>query len=98
MENFSIVGMEDQNLMRTIKEAIYIWVNNPSLNKNIVKYHLPHIWDKVLLNTSELKMKSNNPCYVAIPSARLAIIPATSSTYVAITPATVAFHLPHTLQ
>ena len=52
-----IVGREDQNLSRTIKEALYIRVNNPSLNKNIGKYHLPHIWDEVLLNTSELKLK-----------------------------------------
>ena len=57
LENFSIVGREDQNLMRTIKEALYIRVNNPSLNRNIGKYHLPHIWDEVLLNTSELKIK-----------------------------------------
>ena len=34
IENFSIVGREDQNLMRTIKEALYIRVNNPSLNRN----------------------------------------------------------------
>ena len=57
IENFSIVGREDQNLIRAIKEAIYIRVNNPSLNKNISKYHLPHIWDEVLLNHSELKLK-----------------------------------------
>ena len=55
--NFSIVGREDQNLMRTIKEALYIRVNNPSLNRNMGKYHLPHIWNEVLLNTSELKIK-----------------------------------------
>ena len=56
IDNFSIVGREDQNLMRTIKEALYIRVNNPSLNRNIGKYHLPHIWDEVLYNTSELKL------------------------------------------
>ena len=43
IENYSIVDREDQNLIRTIKEAIYIRVNNPSLNRNIGKYHLPHI-------------------------------------------------------
>ena len=48
---------EDQNLSRAIKEALYIRVNNPSLNKNIGKFHLPHIWDEVLFNTSELKLK-----------------------------------------
>ena len=57
IENFSIVGREEQNLMRAIKEALYIRVNNPSLNRNIGKHHLPHIWDEVLFNTSELKLK-----------------------------------------
>ena len=57
IENFSIVGREDQNLIRAIKEAIYIRVNNPSHNRNVGKYHLPHISDEVLLNISELKLK-----------------------------------------
>ena len=56
MENFSIVAREDQNLCRWIKETVYIRVNNLSLNKNIGKYHLPHMWDEVLHNTSELKL------------------------------------------
>ena len=58
IENFEILGREDQNLTRTIKEALYIRVNDPSLNRNIGKYHLPHIWDEVLLNISELKLKN----------------------------------------
>ena len=57
IDNFNIVGREDQNLMRAIKEAVYIRVNNPPLNRNIQKYPLPHIWDEVLLNISELKIK-----------------------------------------
>ena len=57
IEKFNIVGREDQNLSRAIKEALYIRVNNPSLKKNIGKFHLPHIWDEVLFNTSELKLK-----------------------------------------
>ena len=57
INNFSVVGREDNNLMRLIKEAIYIRVNNPSLNKNIGKYHLPHVWDEVLNNITELKLK-----------------------------------------
>ena len=44
VENFNIVGREDQNLRRAIKEDLYIRVNNASLNRNIGKYHLPHIW------------------------------------------------------
>ena len=57
INNFSIMGREDKNLMRTIKEALYIRVNDPSLNRNIGKYHLPHVWDEVLFNTLELKLK-----------------------------------------
>ena len=55
--NFSIVGREDHNLKRAIKEAVFIRVNDPSLNRNIGKYHLPHIWDEVLNTTSEFKLK-----------------------------------------
>ena len=56
-ENFNIVGREEQDLKRTINEALYIRVNNPSLNRNVGKYHLPHIWDEVLFNIPELKLK-----------------------------------------
>ena len=57
IDNLSMLGRADQNLMRTIKEALYIKVNNPSLNRNIGKYQLPHIWDEVLLNILELNLK-----------------------------------------
>ena len=57
LENFSIVGREEQNLSRLIKESMFIRVNDPSLNKNIGKYHLPHLWDEVLNNSRELKLK-----------------------------------------
>ena len=57
IDNFSILGREDQKFMKTIKEALYIRVNNPSLNRNIGKYHLPHVLDEVLLNISELKLE-----------------------------------------
>ena len=57
IEDFSILGREDQNFLRTIKEALYIRANNPSLNRNVGKFHLPHIWDEVLFNISELNLK-----------------------------------------
>ena len=57
LQNFSIVGREDQNLYRLINESMFIRVNGPSLNKNIGKYHLPHLWDEVLINNRELKLK-----------------------------------------
>ena len=42
-DNFNIIGREERDLVRTIKEAIYIRVNNPSLNINVGKYHLSHL-------------------------------------------------------
>ena len=57
IEDFSILGREDQNLLRTFKEALYIRANNPSLNRNVGKFHLQHFWDKVLLNILELNLK-----------------------------------------
>ena len=56
INNFNIVGREDQNLMRTIKEPLYIRVNDPSLNRSIGKCHLPHLWDEVLFNITELRL------------------------------------------
>ena len=41
--NFNIIGREDQGQARTIKESIYIRVNNPTLNQNIGKYNLSHM-------------------------------------------------------
>ena len=43
MENFRIMAREGQNMARATKEAIYIRVHNPTLNRNIGKYSLPHI-------------------------------------------------------
>ena len=54
---------ERHNLARNIKESIYIRVNNPTLNNNIGKFNLSHIWDRVLLNTKGLilnKQGNNN--------------------------------------
>ena len=61
--NFQIIGREGHNLARNIKESIYIMVNNPTLNKNIGKFNLSHIWNRALLNTKGLtlnKQGNNN--------------------------------------
>ena len=57
--NFNIIGREDWGQARTIKESIYIRVNNPTLNQNIGKYNLNHIWDRVLFKTPGLKLGSS---------------------------------------
>ena len=64
-DNFNIIAREDRDLARTIKEAICISVNNPSLNRNVGKYHLSHLWKRVLFNTPGLKMDSTqHPPYI----------------------------------
>ena len=55
--NFQIIGREGHGLAINIKESIFIRVNNPTLNRNIGKFNLLHIWDRVLLNTPDLTLK-----------------------------------------
>ena len=57
LDNFSIVGREDNSIARNIKEAIFIRVNDPSLNRNTGKFQLSHIWDEVLARSPELHLK-----------------------------------------
>ena len=58
--NFQIIGREGHNLARNIKESIYIRVNNPTLNNNIGKFNLSHIWDMVLLNNKGLTLNNHS--------------------------------------
>ena len=53
-DQFNILGREDQDLSRLIKESINISVNNPTMNRNIGKFNLSHIWDRVLFSTPDL--------------------------------------------
>ena len=53
LHNFNILGREGQDLTRLIKEAIFIRVNNPTLNKNIGKFQLSRMWDRVLFSTPQ---------------------------------------------
>ena len=41
MENCQIIDREENSMARTIKEAMYIRVSNPTLNRNIRKYNFP---------------------------------------------------------
>ena len=56
LEKLSIVGREGQGFARALKESIFISVNHPTLNRNIGKYNLPHIWVGIL-NTPESQVK-----------------------------------------
>ena len=54
---FSIVHRESQGLTRNIKEAMYIRVNDSSLNRNLGKFQLPHVRDQILQDMSTLHLK-----------------------------------------
>ena len=56
-ECFLIVDREAQGMTRNIKEAMYIRVNDPSLNRNLGKFQLPHVWGQVLKDTPTLHLK-----------------------------------------
>ena len=55
-DNFSIMGREGQDIIRLIKESIFIRVNNPTLNRNIGKFQLSHLWNRVLFGTPNIKV------------------------------------------
>ena len=55
-DNFSIIGREGQDIIRLIKESIFIRVNNSSLNRNIAKFQFSHLWDRVLFSTHNIKV------------------------------------------
>ena len=57
LDNYTILGRESCNIAWTIKEGISVRGNDPSLNRHTGKYQLLYIWDKVLFNTLDLKLK-----------------------------------------
>ena len=59
-DNFTIIGKEDHDLVKTIKKSIYIRINNPTLNRNVGKYNFYHIWDRVLFSTPELRINNDS--------------------------------------
>ena len=57
VDSFSIVGREAHSTARIIKEALFIRVNDPSFNRNLGKFQLPHIMDEVLQGTHAFHLK-----------------------------------------
>ena len=54
---FSTVDRESQGMVWNIKEAMYIKVNDPSLNRNLGKFQLSHEWDQLLQDTPTFHLK-----------------------------------------
>ena len=59
-EQFNIVHKEVNNQSRTIKEAMFIRVQDPTLNRNLGKYQLLHIWDHLLMVSPTLQCKPSS--------------------------------------
>ena len=55
-DSFNIIGRKGQDFKRLIKESVFIRVNNTTLNRNIGKFQLSHIWDMVLFSTPNIKV------------------------------------------
>ena len=52
----AVAGSRVYNFTRLIKESIFIRVNNATLNRNIGKFQLSYIWNRVLFSTSCIKV------------------------------------------
>ena len=70
-DNFSIIHKEVHGHSRTIKESMLIHVNDPTLNRNLGKYQLPHVWDSILQASPMLQLKPS--CLPASPTPLLPV-------------------------
>ena len=59
-DNFKIIHKEVHSHSRIIKEAMFISVNDPTLNRNLGKYQCPHIWDCILQASPMLQLKPSS--------------------------------------
>ena len=74
-ENFSIIYNEVHSHPRTIKEAMFICVNDPTLIRNLRKYQLLHVWDSILQASPMLQLKPSSLPSSATPSPYQCITP-----------------------
>ena len=71
-EQFNIVHKEVNSHSRTIKKAMFICMQDPTINRNLGKYQLPHIWDHLLQVSPILQCKpsshpTTNPPHLTPP-------------------------------
>ena len=74
-EQFKIVHKEVNSHSRTIKEAMFIRVQDPTLNRNLGEYQLPHIWDHLLLVSPTLQCKPSSLLTTPIPQPPPLLVP-----------------------
>ena len=59
-EQFNVVHKEVNSHSRTIKEAMFIHVQDPAINRNLGKYQLLHIWDHLLQVSPTLQLRPSS--------------------------------------
>ena len=59
-DNFNIIHKEVHSHSRTIKEAMFIHVNDLTLKRNLGKYQLLHIWDSIGQASPLLQLKPSS--------------------------------------
>ena len=59
-DQFNIVHKEVNSHTRTIMEAMFICVQDSTLNRNLGKYQLLHIWDNLLQTSPTLQCKPSS--------------------------------------
>ena len=60
-DHFNSAHKEVHSHSRTIKEAMFIHIHEPTLNRNLGKYQLSHIWDHLLQTSPMLQLKPSSP-------------------------------------
>ena len=65
--NFNIIHKVVHGHSWTIKEAKFIYVNDPTLKRNLGKYQLLHVWDSILQASPMLQLKPSHLPYALPP-------------------------------
>ncbi len=60
LHDVQVLCKESNEIKRKIKEALYIKVNDPELNRNIGKYTIPDLYDKILREKGGLVVSKDN--------------------------------------
>ena len=79
-ECFNVIHRETQGSSGNIKEAMFICVNDPWLNRNLGKYQLPHVWDNILQDTPALQLKQSSLTPIPLLGLSLPQVPETPPT------------------
>ena len=74
-EQFNTVHKEVNSYSRTIKEAMFICMQDPTLNRNLGKYQLSHIWDHLLFASPTLQCKPSRIPTTSTPNNPLLVPP-----------------------